>query len=303
MKNFARAMVGLDLSEMDEMIIKKVGLLSGILGIEKVYFIHVSKNLTLPKDILEAYPDLLAPTDEAIKSEIESLLKSNNFPSQVETEVIVDEGKPLESVLVWAKRKDVDLIIMGRKKVLEGSGSLAKNTAQKAPCSVLFLTEEGLSEKPKNLLLAMDFSEYSHLCLEFAEKIASEQGAKITGINIYEVPIGYYKTGKTFEEFAQIMESHARTDMEKFLRKYHHPAFDCVFKLRNKKNIIDLTLEESKNRHSDLLIVGSRGRTASAAILLGSTAEKLVHANNEIPMLILKQKGENMTAFEALSKI
>lgn len=303
MKNFTRAMVGLDLSEMDELVIKKVGLLSGTLGIEKVYFIHVSKNLTLPQDILEAYPDLLAPTDEAIRNDIQSKLKSNNFPANIETEVIVEEGKPLESILKLAKRKDVDLIIMGRKKVLEGSGSLAKNTAQKAPCSVLFLTEDGLLENPKNLLLAMDFSEYSHHSLEVAEKLASEQGASITGINIYEVPIGYYKTGKTFEEFAQIMENHSRMDMEKFLKKYHHQHFDCVFKLRNKKSVCDLTIEEAKNRHMDLIILGSRGRTSSAAILLGSTAEKLVQANNEIPMLILKQKGENMTAFEALSKI
>ena len=49
--------------------------------------------------------------------------------------------------------------------------------------------------------------------------------------------------------------------------------------------------------------MGSKGRTASASILLGSVAEKLVQANNEIPMLILKKKGENMGFFEALFKI
>ena len=54
---------------------------------------------------------------------------------------------------------------------------------------------------------------------------------------------------------------------------------------------------------TDLLIVGSRGRSRSAAVLLGSVAEKLVNSNHDIPMLVMKEKGENMGFLEALFRI
>ena len=42
---------------------------------------------------------------------------------------------------------------------------------------------------------------------------------KIYALSIFDVPTGYYKTGKSYEEFAEIMRKNTREDYEDFLKK------------------------------------------------------------------------------------
>ncbi|GHB40297.1 universal stress protein [Mongoliitalea lutea] len=303
MKNFERAMIGLDLSEMDEIILPKVFALSDLLGLKKLYFIHIAKDFIIPDEIKANYPDLAVPVDETLNKEIEQALKKYPIPAELEYEIIIMEGKPMMNVLKTASNKDVDLIIMGRKERLEGSGSLAKTMAQKAPCSVLFLTEDTNVAVPKKILIPMDFSSHSILTLQFAERVSQELGAEVVGMHIYEVPIGYYKTGKSFEEFATLMRKHAEADFQNFLKKNNHAPIECLFELKTNKGRAEMIIETGKKHGVDLVIMGSRGRTGSAAVLLGSVAETLVQKNNQVPMLIVKKKGETMGFLEALSRI
>ncbi len=303
MENFTKAMVGLDLSAMDGVLMKKVAFLSKLLGIEKIYFIHISKNLSLPEEIKDHYPDILAPLDESIKAEILVNIKEHPFPKEIELEVIVGEGNPRDTILRWANIKDVDIMIMGRKNEMEGSGSLAKYMAQKSPCSVLFLTENSEIAVPKKVLIPLDFSEHSNLTFKFAQKLFEETNTEILALHIYEVPTGYYKTGKSYEEFAAIMKGHAKKDYEKFLQKYKHQHFECLFLMDEKENSGKFITRMAQEHQANWIIMGSRGRTSSASVLLGSVAENLVEANNMLPMLIFKKKGENMNLIDAILKI
>jgi nucleotide-binding universal stress UspA family protein len=303
MKNFTTAMVGLDFSTMDEILVQKALNFSQLAGIEKLYFIHVSKDLSLPDEIRTQYPDLLAPIDESLEEEIKRLVAKYLSSDALKIEIIVEEGNPKETILRKAKIKDVDLLIMGRKPVLEGSGTLAKDLAQKAPCSVLFFTEDQKSASPQKIMVSLDFSEHSVLSLEFAYLLSKVLRAEIVCFHLYEVPIGYHKTGKSYEEFAEIMKGHAEKDYKKLLEKHNLPSFECIFYLKGDQSKGDFVVQEAKAIQADMLFLGSRGRTNSAAFLLGSFAEKVVNLNNEIPMLIFKKKRETMSFLEALFKI
>lgn len=304
MKFFSKAMIGLDLTEMDDNLINKTAVLIKFLGIEKCYFLHVAKNLEIPQEILEKYPDLIDPTDESVEKIIQDKLKECNFPEEVETEVFVEEGNhPLDTFLRWAKIKDVDLVIMGRKDDLPGNGVLADGVAKKSPCSVLLLQEKRPIKFPKKILIPTDFSTHNHIIYEFAELISDGLDAELVPMHIYEVPHGYSKTGKTFEEFSEIMKENAQADFKKFVSRHHHPDLQCELVLSEGKNPGALILEFAQEIDADLILLGSRGRTTSAAILLGSTAEKLIHVNKHLPMLIFKRKGETMGFFDALFRI
>lgn len=304
MKFFSKAMIGLDLTEMDDILIKKTAVFAKFLGIEKCYFVHVAKNLEIPAEILEKYPDLIAPTDESIEAMIQNKLKEFKFPEDIETEVFVEEGNhPLDTFLRWAKIKDVDLIVMGRKDTMPGNGVLADGVAKKAPCSVLLVQEKRPIKFPKKILIATDFSSHNHPIYEFAEHVADELKAELVPVHLYEVPHGYSKTGKSFEEFSEIMKENAKSDFKKFVSKHNHPDLECEMILNDGKNPGNLILEFANKSETDLILLGSRGRTSSAAILLGSTAEKLIHANKMLPMLIFKKKGETMGFFDALFKL
>lgn len=304
MQYFPKVMVGLDLTEMDDILIKKVVALSKFLGIEKCYFVHVAKNLEIPQEILALYPDLISPTDESIEAMIHNKLKEHSFPKDIEVESFVEEGShPLDTFLRWAKLKDADLIVMGRKEDLPGNGVLADGVAKKAPCSILLLQEKRPVKLPKKILILTDFSSHNHMIYEFSERVASTAGAELIPLHVYEVPTGYSKTGKTYEEFSEIMKENARKDFKKFVSKHEKTDLECELLLNDGRNIGIQITEFAKKAEADVILLGSRGRTASAAILLGSTAEKLIHANKLLPMLIFKKKGETMGFFDALFKI
>ncbi len=297
-------MVGLDLTEMDDNLIKKTAVFIKFLGIEKCYFVHVAKNLEIPQEILEKYPDLITPTDESVEKLIQDKLEAHNFPQDIDTEVFVTEGShTLDSFLRWAKLKDVDLIIMGRKDTLPGNGVLADGVAKKAPCSVLLLQEKRPVKFPKKLLIPTDFSAHNHLIYDFAERIADKLDAELVPLHLYEVPQGYSKTGKSFEEFSEIMKENAQEDFKKFVSKHNHPNLRCELVLKEGKNPGALILEFAQQIDADMILLGSRGRSRSASLLLGSTAEKLIQVNKSLPMLIFKKKGETMGFFDALFKL
>jgi len=302
MKNFKKVLVGLDLSPMDGVLIQHTVNMARFLGIESVHFVHVANDLTLSEEITETYPNLLDSTDESIEKGVGDTIVQAGFPEGVSFVVEAKKGNPTETIIKHAKANDIDLVIMGRKKEKKGSGSLSKRIAQKSPCSVLFITEDMSLSLPENYMIPIDFSAYSTLSLELAQEVSNDS-QKIKCFHIYEVPAGYTKTGKTFEEFSEIMLNNAKRDYDDFIAKNALPKFDCTFIRKSDRNRAKILMKAAKGEEIDFIIIGSRGRTDSASILIGSVAEKLIHLNNKIPMLILKKKGENMHFLEALFRV
>jgi nucleotide-binding universal stress UspA family protein len=302
MKKFKKVLVGLDLSPMDEILIKKTAKLVHLLEMEMVYFVHVADDLTISEEIKKSYPGLSTSGDEEIEKEITAKIHQLGFPQDAGFEVEAKEGNPLETILRWSKIKDVDLIVLGRKHDMKGSGSLAKRIAHKSPCSVLFLTEDVGDSFLTPIMVPIDFSFYSMLALDLAKEISQDMN-DVKCYHVYEVPSGYSKTGKSYEEFRTIMLHNAKEDYQKFIAKNNLPEYDCNLILREKGNRAVNLIHHAKKDYVGLIVIGSRGRTDSAALLIGSVAEKLITLNNEIPMLILKKKGENMHFLEALFQV
>lgn len=297
-------MIGLDLTEMDDILITKTIVFMEFLGIDKCYFVHVSKDLAVSQEILDKHPELMASGDESLEADISEKLKKLNFPSNIEVEIFALEGDhPLDTFLRWARIKNVDLIIMGRKETLQGSGSLAKGIAKKAPCSILMLQEKRPPGLPKKIMVPTDFSDHTEMIYNFSERISRDMNAELVPVHLYQVPHGYSKTGKSFEEFSEIMKENANNDFKKFLQKNKHKNLECAFVLHEGGNEGDILLKEAHKINADMILLGSRGRTKSAAILLGSVAEKLVMVNNVLPMLIFKKKGETVGFIDALLRI
>ena len=74
----------------------------------------------------EQYPDLKPPPplDEGLQQQFTTLVTEAFGDTSTKLDVIVQEGHPIEQFSRLAKNKDVDLIMMGRKKELKGSGNI-----------------------------------------------------------------------------------------------------------------------------------------------------------------------------------
>ncbi len=304
MVHIKRILVALDLSAMDEVILKNLASYTKYMDLEKIYFMHVATELELPDEVRTKYPDLLAPVDESIEREMEKTVSKYFGKGNAQVEIEAQEGNPQDNLLKWVKVKAIDLMVLGKKSKTSGRSLLSYRLAQKANCSVLLIPQESHAAM-ENILVPVDFSNYSHEALRYALQIHGRKPVKITLQHVYVVPSGYHTTGKSYEEFAAIMKKNAEKDCAGFLKKHQlvDDVASCTFSLDDDMDPSDKIYAEAQRLQADLIIMGSKGRTAAASVIIGSIAEKLISINDNIPMLVVKIKGENMGLMDALSRI
>ena len=307
MKNhLSRFLIGLDNSKADQSLITYICRLSRHIPIDKVYFVHINPNLEMPEEISKKYAELLSPVDEGIKNNIKREIEKQAEECGLNYEVIVQEGESIKDLLKLGKIKKIDALIFGKKPLDEGSGLIPHRIASRSPFSVIMVpTPLHENYEIKKIMIATDFSDYATLAMEQALAILEATGGEIILHHVYEVPLGYYKTGKSFEEFATIMKGHAEKDMKKFLQPFSESLHRItpVYSLRDKTRIGDLLWKAADEHAVDMVVMGSKGRTAASAMLMGSVADSTLHHDFKHPVIVMKKPKENMGFLEALLKI
>ena len=303
MDPFKRILVALDLTEMDETLVQYVTRLSNYIDLEKIYFFNVMKSLEVPEEILKKYPDVVAPMDESTKREIQFTVDEVSKGNlKAEYEIKVTDGHRAEKIIKWAKVKEVDFIIMGRKSGLEGDGIISGKVLKLAPCSVIFIPEV-LPETMQKVVVPIDFSKASERAFEEALFFASNNlSLEILALNIFEVPSGYHYSGKSHDEFAEVMRQHSQEAYEKLIQKYDTSGLKIspFFELNHGNDIAKKIYQFAIKARASGIMIGSKGRTQAAAILIGSIAEKLIRLNASLPTVVVKERRHNLHFLEAL---
>ena len=304
MYKFKRLLVCLDQSDMDATLIKAAAEYATYGTANNIYFVTVVKSLEIPAAVEKDYSGLIMPLDEKIEQQMHDSIKNAFADISCDFHFDVLEGDPTHQIIHWAQVKEIDLIILGKKKYHIGKGVTSRNIVNIIHSSVLFVTANS-KIGPKSILVPTDFSKASHLAIQKAAEIKKIVGASLTCLHTYEVPTGYHSTGKTYEEFAAIMLQHSRDDFLEFVDEENLSAADFqVEYLLDKHGHPDrLIIEFANTHHIDLIVIGSKGRTALSSVLLGSVAAKLVQADFEQPILVVKAKDENLKLIEAMLQL
>lgn len=301
MYDFKRILVCLDFSDQDKYLIMAASNMVSKNVADSVYFFHAAKSLELSKEFLESYPTLAAPVDE----QLEQMMKveiDEHFSADTSTcDTIVVEGNPFDQILKWSRVKEIDLVIMGKKPVEEASFDLPERVIKLTHNSVLLVTNR---ETPplKTILVPIDFSRNSRMAISYALKTSEILEVDVVCQHIYEVPTGYHSTGKSYEEFAEIMEANARKEYTRFLADNELPDIDCIYTLSDGKAEAQI-LSTAKDIDAGLIVMGSKGRTQLSNLVLGSTSMKMVKYDFDIPLLIVKDKAKNLGFMDAILKV
>ncbi|MEZ4700973.1 MAG: universal stress protein [Rhodothermales bacterium] len=307
MYKYNRVLVALNLlSDQDETTLRYAGMLSRLGMPNTIYIAHVAETLDLPDAVREAYPQAMRPVDETIEAELQHRVATTfgELPAGAEIQYLVGEGTTAETLLRWTRLKDIDLVIVGSKRRDRDGGSTPEKMARRAPCSVLSIPD-GAAPRITRILVPIDFSEHSMDALTKAIAIAAAAGhTELVCLHVFNVPLGYYKIGKTYEEFAAIMRLHAEEKYRQFIEGVDRMGLDFVPLFEPSERPARRIPEIAERERADLILMGARGRSNSAAVMLGSVTERVL-LNASIPVIAVKQKGEeaNMGFLEALLEL
>jgi len=303
MYRYKKILVALDFSSKDEALIRYAKRLSDLAKSETISFIHVAESFDLPEQILREYPSLAQSVDEytrnKMKSMIENYFEEGSGPAY---SLEVTEGEPISGILRMICDKDIDLVLVGKPDPGPGKHNIAEKLARKAPCSVL-VVPEGSKSDYERILLATDFSDHAREALDVASAFAKAAGIKaIDAVHVYNLPLGYYKTGKSEQEFDAIMRRNAQIQHEQWIRGADLRDIALRFETIRGKRPDTKIIEQLRDKSSDLLVLSTRGRSTGAAVLLGSITEQLIR-ESQIPVLAVKQKGEGLDLLDIILNV
>ncbi len=301
-----KLIVCLDQTSLDQTLIKHAAFIAQVNQSKKIYFVNVIRNLSVPKEVLEEFPNLVENMITERQEQMEALV-NENFPKMkgISLNYIVKEGSLSKKILKLAEEKSADMILIGRKVHLQGTGVASLRLARRASCSLL-IVPEGSEPQLKKLLVPSDFSDYSKDALEEAIMIAEKHGnVEIVCQNVFAVPSGYHFTGKTYEEFTAIMRMHAEISYKKFIRKIDTKGIKItpVYTQDDDDDPVQEIVAMAMETKSDGIIIGAKGRTAATALFIGSIAERLIQFNDSLPLLVTRPKGKNAGILDYILEI
>ena len=277
-------LVCLDLSEMDEVLVKYARFFCEKAGVKKVYFVHNVKTYDLGDDFREWFGDIDLAGE--VEKEINSLVK-NHFGEAAEYDILVSEEPNTEVILADVVRQyKIQLTMVGRKEQLKGSGVLGTKLLRILPCSVLVVPELA-AHKITKILVALDFSKGSLKSLEHGRHLTEQLGVPAEVLHTYQLPSQYFPMVNETEAVKKA-EKHVWDKISELKKK--HPALDKMnfFIVRAAGKSVAERIESHLARHgNDFLILGRKGSNPLPTLNLGSVPSELYASANRIPLLMV----------------
>jgi nucleotide-binding universal stress UspA family protein len=151
--------------------------------------------------------------------------------------------------------------------------------------------EENMVSK---ILVAIDGSEVALRALEYAADLAKQTGATITLLSIIEkgfVPVSIPDV---------IAPTHLIEPVEDYLKQMAEAYVEQGEKLCKEKGVptkrvtrsghpVEEIIKEAEKSGVDLIVIGSHGKSALKAAVLGSVTFGVIHKDTKIPVLVVRR--------------
>ncbi len=282
------ALVGLDLSEMDEALLKYIVYAQQIFTFKHITFIHNIKISELPEEYQSVAN--LEKISIQIKKRIQQKV-SSILPEEINyaIEVLMEDFSEL-AFLKFSKTHVKDLLILGNKQGLEGNGGLPQKLVRVIPQAAVLLVPETFQQANKQIVGAIDFSKYSQAINQLAGSIIAQNAdfqyrpvhvAKIS----WPIFVGLHD---------RVLENSLSEEIEKKKQRWtkefpQAPALEII-KAKD-KNIASVLLQYVKQQKSQLLILGVKGATSLTGLFLGGVANEVIQRETDCALLYIKIKA------------
>jgi len=156
---------------------------------------------------------------------------------------------------------------------------------------------------PQKILIALDGSEISLKIVEFAAKTISENStitlfSVIPNVDLLcELDPPFIKgfAPKQYSDYCRAIQDEKKRQLEETLASGRQICLDAGFKAESisakieiMKHDVALTIIEEARTGYDLIVLGRRGHTGLKKFLFGSVSQKVLHAVEDISVLIVE---------------
>ena len=198
-------------------------------------------------------------------------------------ESAVSEGRAASIIVRNAKEFEADLVVVGSHGrgpiAATVLGSVSAEVAETAPCSVLVARGDGISR----LVLADDRSRHSDAARHLVASMPGFRGLHVHVVGVEEGPLGWYawlapEAGQAIQAFED-----TRTGDRRELTAYVEQEAAAL----NGRGLVATAVTRdgdpgaeivavAKELDADLVVMGSRGQSGLASMVLGSVSRKVL---------------------------
>jgi sulfate permease, SulP family len=286
MNPFRRVLVALARNSSDSGLLAYARMLAGLDPESEFRFVHVLGWQTAGHD------HSTAVTHEQALQQIRDSIARSFGPSPKESAKVL-HGSRVDRILELAADSAADLILVGHGRQ-GGRRSLARRLAMKAPCS-LWMVPDGRPARVSRILAPVDFSGPSAHALSCATAIASAGGiGQCRALHVY-----FDESIAAFDEYREGIRGREQQAFAKFVAPLdlHGVQVDPVFE--ESASVAHAVERVVESNGVDLIVMGTRGQSLSAAVLLGSESEQVL-METTAPVLVVKHRGERIGLLQVL---
>ncbi|MDX5436149.1 MAG: universal stress protein [Pontibacter sp.] len=277
-------MVCLDLSDIDETLVRFTRSVCERLPVKKVYFVHNIKTTELSDDFREYFGDV--NISDEIEGNIADIV-AEHFANCTDHEILVSEEPNTEVILAdLVKRYKVKLTLLGKRMSDKSTGALGTKLLRILPCSVLVFPETA-SFNIANILTPIDFSDTSVYALHLSKSLADQLGLNLDILHVYKLPTQFFpliSEEKAIRKAEEVVKG-------KFadLQKRHNEIAGIPYTLVRAagKTVAERIAMQLQKGKYDLLVVGLKGHNPIPSLSLGSVPTELYNMDLDIPVWLV----------------
>jgi nucleotide-binding universal stress UspA family protein len=246
--------------------------------------------------VLPAPPHASSADEDALTSEVSAALPRalSDMASERRLTVSVLHGHALEMVLREVLVRRADLLLVGSRRLGEDRRVLERRLAMQAPCSV-WVVPAGAPASLARILAPVDFSERSADALEAATAIA----AAARSVRCQALHVRFDSSVAPPDDIAEAVAGRERDAFTTFAARANLHGIEVEPLFEEGPDVTRTILRVAAERGSDLIVMGTRGRTRAASMLLGSETEHTLQSSG-VPVLAVKHFGSRLRFSQAL---
>jgi len=245
-----------------------------------------------------SFPDFYEEVQRDAEERLQEVVERVSSPDVHVKAVLAPGGAAAPVILEYAAEEEMDLIVMGThgRRAVERFllGSVAEQVVHESSCDTLVVrastSEAGRSPAVQRVLVPVDFSEAAAVAVTRAKSWAKHHGAHVDFLHVIE-PLPFtvsLASSISVHDLDPDIIEHTKEELRSFVVSAEGPEVPHALHVEEGE-VATHIVKTADALDTDLLVMGSQGRSAFRRFILGSVTERVMRTAKQ-PVLTARPR-------------